>query len=258
MRAPRLFRTLAFRIVVVYIALFAISAASLLYFTYWNTKRALDLETDQTIDAEVTGLAEQYQRLGLAGLADVILGRSNRGGQGLYLLTDRLDRPIAGNLDGWPSFESTAGDFVEFDYQRHVGGQLVSHRARGRVFPLAGDFQLLVARDVDERYKTEKLFTTTLPWSLLLMMVLGLVGGGLISRNLLTRLDSINRTSREIMAGDLTQRIPVTRTGDEFDELASNLNRMLDRTERLMRGMRDVTDSIARFDPSAAKTTRQM
>ncbi|MGD0142803.1 MAG: HAMP domain-containing sensor histidine kinase [Rhizomicrobium sp.] len=245
MRAPRLFRTLAFRIVLVYIVLFAISAASLVAFTYWNTKRALDLETDQTIDAEVTGLAEQYQRLGLAGLADVILGRSNRGGQGLYLLTDHLDRPIAGNLDGWPQIEPTPGDFVEFDYQRHVGGQLVSHRARGRVFPLAGDFNLLVARDVDERYKTEKLFTTTLPWSLLLMMVLGLVGGGLISRNLLTRLDSINRTSREIMAGDLSRRIPVTRTGDEFDELAGNLNRMLDRTERLMRGMRDVTDSIA-------------
>ncbi len=245
MRAPRLLRTLAFRIVLVYIALFAISAASLVAFTYWNTKRALDSETDQTIDAEVTGLAEQYQRLGLAGLADVILSRSNRGGQGLYLLTDRLNRPIAGNLDGWPPFESAQDDFVEFDYQRHVGGQLVSHRARGKVFPLAGDFQLLVARDVDERYKTEKLFTTTLPWSLLLMMVLGLVGGGLISRNVLTRLDSINRTSREIMAGDLTRRIPVTRAGDEFDELASNLNRMLDRTERLMRGMREVTDSIA-------------
>ena len=245
MRAPRLFRTLAFRIVLVYIVLFAISAASLLYITYWNTKRALDGETQQTIDAEVTGLAEQYQRLGLAGLADVILSRSNRGGQGLYLLTDRLDRPIAGNLDSWPPFESTQGEFVEFDYQRRVGDQLVSHRALGRVFPLAGDFQLLVARDVDERYKTEKLFTTTLPWSGFLMMVLGLLGGGLISHNLLARLDSINRTSREIMAGDLTQRIPVTRTGDEFDELASNLNRMLDRTERLMRGMRDVTDSIA-------------
>ncbi len=121
----------------------------------------------------------------------------------------------------------------------------MSHRARGRVFPLAGDFQLLVARDVDERYKTEKLFTTTLPWSGLLMLALALVGGGLISRNVLTRLDSINRTSREIMAGDLSRRVPVTRAGDEFDELASNLNRMLDRTERLMRGMREVTDSIA-------------
>ncbi len=245
MRAPRLLRTLAFRIVFVYIALFAVSAASLLYFTYWNTKRALVSEGDQTIDAEVTGLAEQYQRLGLAGLADVILSRSNRGGQGLYLLTDRLNRPIAGNLDSWPSFQSVQGNFVEFDYQRHLGDQLVSHRARGRVFPLAGDFQLLVARDVDERYKTEKLFTTTLPWSGLLMLALALVGGGLISRNVLTRLDSINRTSREIMAGDLSRRVPVTRAGDEFDELASNLNRMLDRTERLMRGMREVTDSIA-------------
>jgi signal transduction histidine kinase len=244
-RAPRLLRTLAFRIVFVYIALFAVSAASLLYFTYWNTKRALVSESDQTIDAEVTGLAEQYQRLGLAGLADVILSRSNRGGQGLYLLTDRLDRPIAGNLDGWPPFESVEGNFVEFNYQRHLGDQLVSHRARGKVFPLAGDFQLLVARDVDERYKTEKLFTTTLPWSGLLMLALALVGGGLISRNVLTRLDSINRTSREIMAGDLSRRIPVTRAGDEFDELAGNLNRMLDRTERLMRGMREVTDSIA-------------
>ena len=206
---------------------------------------ALVSESDQTIDAEVTGLAEQYQRLGLAGLADVILSRSNRGGQGLYLLTDRLNRPIAGNLDGWPPFQSTEGNFVEFDYQRHLGDQLVSHRARGRVFPLAGDFQLLVARDVDERYKTQKLFTTTLPWSGLLMLVLALVGGGLISRNVLTRLDSINRTSREIMAGDPSRRIPVTRAGDEFDELAGNLNRMLDRTERLMRGMREVTDSIA-------------
>jgi signal transduction histidine kinase len=244
-RAPRLLRTLAFRIVFVYIALFAVSAASLLYFTYWNTKRALVSESDQTIDAEVTGLAEQYQRLGLAGLADVILSRSNRGGQGLYLLTDRLNRPIAGNLDSWPPFQSTQGNFVEFDYQRHLGDQLVSHRARGRVFPLAGDFQLLVARDVDERYKTQKLFTTTLPWSGLLMLLLALAGGGFISRNVLTRLDSINRTSREIMAGDLSRRVPVTRAGDEFDELASNLNRMLDRTERLMRGMRDVTDSIA-------------
>ena len=68
------------------------------------------------------------------------------------------------------------------------------------------------------------------------MLVLGIVGGGLISRNLLARLDSINRTSREIMAGDLSRRVPVTRAGDEFDALAQNLNRMLDRTERLMRG----------------------
>lgn len=245
MRAPRLFRTLAFRIVFIYIAIFAVSAAGLVAFTYWNTKRELDSQTDQTIDAEITGLSEQYQRLGLGGLADVIMSRSVRGGQGLYLLTDLQRHPIAGNLDGWPQIVFRPNSFVEFNYERRVGGISTLRRARGRVFSLTGGFQLLVARDVHERHETVRLFSTTLPWSMLLMLVLGVIGGGFMSRNLLARLDSINETSREIMAGDLARRVPVRGTGDEFDTLATSLNQMLDRIERLMRGMREVTDSVA-------------
>src|SRR6201999_1744851 len=44
---------------------------------------------------------------------------------------------------------------------------------------------------------------------------------------------------------DLTRRVPVSGNGDEFDVLAENLNRMLDRIERLMKGLREVTDSVA-------------
>jgi signal transduction histidine kinase len=244
-RAPSVLRTLAFRIVLVYAAIFAASAIALVAFTYWNTERALDAETDQTIEAEIAGLSEQYQRLGIAGLTDVIIGRSIRGGLGLYLLTDAQKRPLAGNLDGWPDAKTRSDNFIAFDYERHVGAGFERHRARGRTFALTGGFQLLVARDVDERYKTQRLFTTTLPWTVALMLALGLAGGALLSRNLLRRLDSINRTSREIMGGDLTQRLPLTRAGDEFDTLAGNLNRMLERTERLMKGLRAVTDSIA-------------
>ncbi len=245
MRAPRIFRTLAFRIVLVYIAIFAVSAAGLVAFTYWNTKRALDFQTDQTIEAEISGLAEQYQRQGLGGLTDVVMSRSMRGGPDLYLLTDALRHPIAGNLDGWPEIIYRPDDFVEFNYDRRLGDVSTMRRARGRLFQLAGGFELLVARDVHERHETSRLFSTTLPWSLLLMLVLGIVGGALMSRNLLARLDSINTTSRDIMAGNLSRRVPVYGTDDEFDALAANLNRMLDRNERLMRGMRDVTDSIA-------------
>jgi signal transduction histidine kinase len=244
-RAPRTFRTLAFRIVLVYVVIFAVSAAALVVFTYWNTKRVLDEETDQTIGAEIAGLQEQYQRTGIEGLSDVIMGRSARGGFGLYLLTDTLKRPLTGNLDAWPQIRAHRGDFVEFDYVRRVGTGMEKHRARGRIFVLADGFQLLVARDVDERYKIQRLFTTTLPWTVVLMLALGVTGGWLLSRNLLSRLDSINRTSRDLMAGDLTQRLPLTRAGDEFDSLAENLNRMLERTERLMKGMHAVTDSIA-------------
>jgi signal transduction histidine kinase len=244
-RAPRTLKTLAFRIVLVYVLIFAASAAAIVAFTYWNTRRALDAETDQTLGAEIVGLDEQYQRSGIAGLSDVIMGRSVRGGFGLYLLTDTLKRPLAGNLDAWPQMRSRGGNFVEFEYVRRVGSGTEQHRARGRIFTLADGFQLLVARDVDERYKTQRLFTTTLPWTVAMMLILGLGGGWLLSRNLLRRLDSINRTSREIMAGDLTRRLPLTSAGDEIDSLSDNLNRMLERTERLMKGMRTVTDSIA-------------
>ena len=245
MRAPRIFRTLAFRIVFVYIAIFAVSAAGLVAFTYWNTKRALDSQTDQTIEAEIAGLSEQYQRQGLGGLTDVVMNRSMRGGQALYLLTDMLHRPIAGNLDTWPTIIYRADDFIEFNYERKVGGISTLRRARGKLFDLAGGFQLLVARDVHERHETARFLGATLPWSLLMMLLLGLVGGALMSRNLLVRLDSINTTSRDIIAGNLSRRVPVHGAGDEFDALAANLNRMLDRNERLMRGMREVTDSIA-------------
>jgi signal transduction histidine kinase len=241
----RLIKTQAFRIVLVYVLLFAFSVAALLGFTYWNTRRTLDAQTDQIIAAEIIGLSEQYQHLGLHGLADTVRSRSLHGGQALYLLTDGLRRSITGNLDAWPQNVARTGSFIEFDYERPVDGHLETRRARGRVFALPGDFQLLVAQDMHDRYLTQRMFTTTLPWTVGLILLLGLLGGALMSRNMLRRLDAINRAAGEIMAGDLTRRVPVTGAADEFDMLAENLNRMLDRIERLMRGLREVTDSVA-------------
>src|SRR5688572_3979031 len=245
MRAGHLLRTQAFRIVLVYVVLFALSVTALLAFTYWNTRRTLDGQTDQIVEAELTGLAEQYQHLGLRGLAESVRNRSTHGGQALYLLTDAARRPLAGNLDSWPQTMAAAANVVEFDYERPVDGKLETRRARGRMLPVTGGLILLVAQDVHERFLTTRMFTTTLPWTVILILLLGLLGGALMSRNMLQRLDAINRTSGEIIAGDLTRRVPRTGSGDEFDTLAENLNRMLDRIERLMKGLREVTDSVA-------------
>jgi signal transduction histidine kinase len=242
----RLLHTQAFRIVLVYVLLFALSVSALLFFTYWNTRRTLDAQTDQIIEAEITGLSEQYQRLGLRGLAESVMSRSLHSGQGgLYLLTDEAHRIIAGNLDTWPAVTPNGGNFVEFDYERRNEGVSEARRARGRIFALTGDFDLLVAQDMHDRDLTQRLFTTTLPWTVGLILVFGLLGGGLMSRNMLRRLDSINRASADIMAGNLTRRVPNSGNQDEFDILAENLNRMLDRIERLMKGLREVTDSVA-------------
>ena len=243
--APGILRTQAFRIVLIYVFVFAVSATALVGFTYWNTERSLDAQTDQIIVAEITGLVEQYQRLGVMGLAQAVAGRSGREGQDLYLLADSQGRWLAGNLDQWPRSVTRANIFVEFAYDRRVQGQLATRRARGMALLLAGGFELLVARDVAERDLTGRLLTTTLPWSVGLMLLFGLTGGALMSRNVLRRLDSINRTSAEIAAGDFSRRVPLTSAHDEFDMLAENLNRLFERIERLMKGVREVADSVA-------------
>lgn len=245
MRTPKILRTQAFRIVAIYLAIFAISTVALVGFVYTNTALVLDRETDQTIEAEITGLVEQYQRLGLPGLTDAIIGRSVRGEQGLYLLANANRQVIAGNLDAWPQVSSDDNVFVEFTYERRIGAAPELRTARGRILALAQGFYLLVARDVAERRALENLFQTALYWGAGLMIVLGLAGGLLISHNFLARLDVINRTSRQIMGGDLSRRVPVTPAGDEFDDLSENLNRMLDRIERLLHGMREVSDNVA-------------
>jgi len=242
---PGIFRPQAFRIVRVYVLLFAISVTALLFFTYWNTRRTLDAQTDQIIEAEITGLNEEYQHFGLQGLAETVRARTLHQGQSLYMLSDSAHHMIAGNLDSWPQISGSPGDMVEFDYERPVDGKLESRRARGRVYAVPGDVLLLVAQDVHDRYLTERMFTTTLPWTVILILILGTAGGALIGRNMLNRLDTINRTSGEIIAGDLSRRVPLTGSGDEFDVLSENLNRMLDRIERLMKGLREVTDSVA-------------
>ena len=120
MRALSIFRTQAFRIVHLYLGVFAASATALVAFVYGNTTLVLERESDETIGAEVTGLAEQYSRLGIPGLTDVIVGRSIRGGQGLYLLARPDLHVIAGNLDAWPRTAawSVASDFGRFSAGR--------------------------------------------------------------------------------------------------------------------------------------------
>ena len=59
MRTHNVFRTQAFKIIAIYLAIFAVSALALVGFVYWNTALVLDRQNDETIEAEITGLVEQ-------------------------------------------------------------------------------------------------------------------------------------------------------------------------------------------------------
>jgi signal transduction histidine kinase len=226
-------------------AAFGLSVLVLLWFIYTSTAGFMERQTDETINAEIQGLAEQYSQLGLTGLIRVIKSRvaKDKAGSSVYLLTDWKFNPLAGNLPEWPKFRDTGSGW--FDATLEDTENFEPRRVRMRYFLLPGNFHLLVGRDVSLRLKMERLIMDALIWGLGLTVVLGGVGGLLTSRWMLKRIDVINKTSREIMAGDLTRRIPSRGAGDEFDRLAGNLNAMLDQITKLMDGVKQVSNNIA-------------
>ncbi|MBI1239090.1 MAG: HAMP domain-containing protein [Alphaproteobacteria bacterium] len=245
MNLHKLLATSTFRLALVYLAIFATSAFALLAFLYWGTTGFMAAQTDETIEAEITGLAEQYVQTGLPGLRQIILARSAESEVSIYLLANGDRSRIAGNLTTWPEGPPTPNGWIDFLYERPTPNGPVLRPARARRFVLPGNFLLLVGRDIGVRRQVEDRITTALGWAGALTVALGLLGGFLFSRNMVSRLDAINRTSREIMAGDLTRRVPLLGNNDELDELAKSLNSMLDQIERLMASMRDVADNIA-------------
>jgi len=241
----KLVRTTAFRLTLVYLFLFALFAASLLGYFAWNTRRMITEQITETVNSEVSELTEQYDRGGIRGLANAVEGRALRPGANLYLVTTPQGQGVAGNVASLAPGVMDRSGWAETFYTRLEESDTRSHFALVRVAQLSGGFRLLVGRDLDERRRLFGIVAKAAQWSVLIVVVLGLGGGVFVARRVLHRIDAMTGTTQRIMAGDLSERLPVGRSGDELDRLAENLNAMLERIEALMAGLKEVSDNIA-------------
>lgn len=217
-------------------------------FVYWSTIVYKTRQTDDGINAEITSLSTVYARRGYPGLLTVLSERIEQqrpGDSTLYLLTDANFRPLVGNINRWPSIAYDKEGWLDFkldDTQDKTGKEF---SARARTFEVENRFNLLVGQGMKDLTTLKALVGRALIGGLLLTLALGLIGGYMLRQTLRSRLSSINQISRKIMLGDLRKRIDTRGTGDEFDELATNLNSMLDQIEHGMEGVRRVSDNIA-------------
>ena len=234
-------RSSTFRLALIYASLFGVSVMLLLAFIYWSTAGYMTRQTEAAIEAEIDTFAERYRSTGLPGLVRLIEERLEDRAS-LYLLADPAYRPLVGNLERWPQTRPERGDWLALQIRRNPGD---TQPALARTFTLPGAFHLLVGRDVAALSQTKRLITRTLAWGLGLTVLLALVGGVLMSRSTARRIEAIRRTGSEIMRGDLSRRIPRDGSNDDFDQLATHLNEMLDRIAAAMDGMRAVADNIA-------------
>ncbi len=247
MRLPRILRTTPFRLTLLFLALFASAASAFLAYIYVATAGEATRRTDQDITREMRSLVSVYDRAGVNAINQALIERAASERPFLYLLMTRDSRRISGSIEESP-IENFGADPVWTTFSvtdEDLQGRLVKHPARGLQERLSGGEILFVGADVgaDEAYVVK--ITRALWGAGALVIVLGLAGGVLISRNVSRSMVGLVDVVDAVRNGDLGARAHVRGTKDEFDELALGLNEMLDRLERSMAGHRHAGDAIA-------------
>lgn len=243
-KVGKLFRTTAFKLSLAYLVLFSIGAGLVLTRVGALVKEVLDEQIEQTVEAEIRALAEQYSQGGLHQLTTAVERRLRAPGGSLYLLMTHSGEVVVGNIEPPKTAPGGGRELVETTYQRR-GEPGVAHPALLRLFIIPGGFRLLIGHDIEDHVVLRGILRQALGVSLFWLVLVGAFGGLFVAHRMLERVDDMSASARRIMAGDMNERLAVSGAGDELDRLAENFNAMLARISELMTGLREVSDNIA-------------
>ncbi|HUZ72158.1 MAG TPA: ATP-binding protein [Stellaceae bacterium] len=243
MRLPRIVRTSSFRLTLLYAGLFGASVLVLFGAFYWIADNAMTSQLDAAIESDLTELRQGFREGGAGNVAALIAARVKEmpSGPMFYLLQDAHGTVLAGNL---PRLEPQQGP-VDLDLRAPRGRGHAPPAVRARGFVLPGGDYLVVGADAapldDMREWTLRAFA----WSFAITLLMAFGAAAFLSQRLLRRVETISRTARDIMDGNLSRRIPLRGVDDEFDHLGASLNAMLERIEESIDIIRQVSNDVA-------------
>lgn len=231
--------TLAFSYVAFGIAALVLFAAPLWY--AWQV--TIQDGRTELLRVDTQRLAEVFYREGAPGLATFIDARVGMqiAGERILLLTDSSLHRLAGNLQEWPrGIPRQPGIYT-------LPVSLAGKKTRAMFVHsvLPGGYNLLVGRDQMLFAPLTTRFWDGLAAAVAVLSIAGVLGGLMIRRALLLRVDNIRQTVLAIVQGDWSHRLPTRPGSDELDTLSRTINGMLDQIEQLLHGVRDVSNSIA-------------
>jgi signal transduction histidine kinase len=228
---------------VIYAALFGVSAVSLAAFLWWSTAGLLERQIEDQISADSAGLAERYDEGGPQALLDTIAERvaGNVDDDALYLVVDPSYHRLAGNLEGWPRNLTLDEAWRDLPIERAGAASL----ARVHYFELPGGLHMLIGRDIQSRAAMRELLADGMLWGAAIALALGSIGAWAVRGLFRSTIADVSATAAAVSAGDLSRRVRVAGSDDEFDLLALSINDMLDRIGRLMDGVKQVSNAIA-------------
>jgi signal transduction histidine kinase len=249
MGLPQLFRTTPFRLTLLFLALFGAAAAAFLAYIYLSTVGEVTQLADRGVAQEARGLEAIYRAGGDAALLRRFAESSANDRPFLYLLTDAAGHRLGGSLAAAPISDGRGSGPIWMHLTRSAritaeagGGR---RWAIGQTVRLSAGETLMVATDVTYAETFVSRIVRAMWGAAALVVLLGLGGGLLVSRNVNRSVARLNAVVAGVRGGDLRARVPLQGGRDEFDELGAGLNDMLDRLERSIASIRHAGDAIA-------------
>ncbi|HEX5208065.1 MAG TPA: HAMP domain-containing sensor histidine kinase [Steroidobacteraceae bacterium] len=242
-----LFNTSAFRMSMGYTLLVTLAVCVTLGSTFYLTQRIIQGDVDLIIDTEIKSLQNQYVRSGVPGLTEEINLRIDSWGRigAVYMLAGpKFDR-LAGNVTNWPFDGAPAEPYPEFRIESIEPGQRSVHPVRAAVRKLPNGDWLLVGTDMSQDRRYVRTFQIATLWGIGLSILAAAIAGFSFTFRLARRVGDVTDTCVRIMSGEQGHRLPVIGKSDEFDALATSVNRVLDRLEEQTRTLRATFDSVA-------------
>ena len=238
-------RSSTFKLALIAIGAFGVIVSAIFSYVYWSTSAYVRSRSDSAIAAEAASLRETYAQSGRDGLIGLIRQRSADPAfaDHFYLLVDPSQKVLAGNLDRWPS--AAGPGWTEFRGPQASPGVIAAPLVRARGDNLPDGERLLVGRDISDLDSFAAQIKIAVIAIVSLTFVMAGVASILVTRRTVGRIESINATSRAIMASGLDKRIPLRGSNDEWDRVAENLNQMLERIETLVGEVKQVSDNVA-------------
>jgi signal transduction histidine kinase len=240
-------RSSTLRLALIAIGVFGTAMFSLIGYVYIATSSYVRGQLDRAIAAEQPIFREAYARGGREALAAVIGQRiADRRIEGaVYLLAGPSFEPVTGNLGAWPrSLNRVHGPEI-VDTRDSEPGKAGPPPLRVALETFPDGSHLIVGREIGHLDAFVMSIRAALAGVIALLVVLAGTASFMVTRRTVGRIEAINATCRAIMLSGLDRRIPLRGTGDEWDQLAANLNQMLDRIEKLMADVREVSDNVA-------------
>ena len=233
-------RSAAYRIAFANFITFAVGLALLGLVVFGVMHVAFVGQLDATVSDEAQTLVDEYHTGGIGEVRDAIAVResSTSPTRMLFAVFAPDGRRIAGSLQtDRPSLG--VHDIIFIDPQEGPDS------GRGIAIDLSSRERLLVAADREWVERIDRTVISVFAVAFLVACLIAFGGAVWFGSYLRRRINSIGDTAKVIIGGDIRERMPVSGRGDEFDQLAGTLNRMLDRIEGLLDNLRQVSSDVA-------------